>query len=242
MFFRKKLKPKDLLPPPVQASHGEYSMIFSSHDDPAIATDSLFKISLEAIRMASHVDLTSLANRLKSPPYYPNIWPGEHYKLLAGFALAIKPKYIIEIGTDRGMSALAFKQHLSLEAKIVTFDVRSWKEYPNTLLQEKDFEKNILTQEVADLSSSQELERYRFLLEQADLIFIDATHDGLLEKKFLDNFQKISFQKPPYIILDDIRVWTMLKMWRDVSLPKLDLTSFGHWSGTGIIEWPAQTI
>lgn len=37
--------------------------------------------------------------------------------------------------------------------------------------------------------------------------------------------------------MDDIRVWTMLKTWREISYPKLDLTSFGHWSGTGIIEF-----
>ncbi len=237
MFFRKKLKPKDLLPPPVQAAHGEYSMIFSQHDDPALVTDSLLALSLEAIRLASAIDLSSIASRLQSPPYYPNLWPGEHYKLLAGFVQALEPKCIIEIGTYTGMSALALKQHLPLDGTITTFDLRSWKEDDRTILQEKDFENGVLKQEIADLSLEKEQIRYQSLLQQADLIFIDATHDGLLEKKILDNFQRISFRKLPYLILDDIRVWTMLKMWREVSYPKLDLTSFGHWSGTGIIEW-----
>jgi predicted O-methyltransferase YrrM len=237
MFFRKKLKPKDLLPPPVQVAHGEYSMIFSLHDDPAKATPSLLSVSLQAIRLASEVDLESVANRLKTPPFYPNIWPGEHYKLLAGFVLAIKPKQIIEIGTATGASALCMKKYLPPEGKITTFDLHSWKEDPNTLLKSQDFEDSSLRQEVADLSSEKELFHYQSLLEKSDLIFIDATHDGCLEKKLLDNFRKISFQKAPLLILDDIRVWTMLKMWREVSFPKLDLTSFGHWSGTGIIQW-----
>ena len=38
------------------------------------------------------------------------------------------------------------------------------------------------------------------------------------------------------ILLDDIRLWKMLKIWREISMPKLDLTSFGHWSGTGIVQ------
>lgn len=40
--------------------------------------------------------------------------------------------------------------------------------------------------------------------------------------------------------LVDIRLWNMPAFWRDVPLPKLDLTSFGHWSGTGVGQWPAQ--
>jgi hypothetical protein len=69
------------------------------------------------------------------------------------------------------------------------------------------------------------------------LIFIDAAKDGVQEQRFLDNFGTIAFAKAPLVILDDIRVWNMLAIWRRVSRPKLDLTSFGHWSGTGIIDW-----
>ena len=43
--------------------------------------------------------------------------------------------------------------------------------------------------------------------------------------------------RPPIGVFDDIRQWTMLAIWRAVQRPKLDLTSFGHWSGTGLIDW-----
>jgi hypothetical protein len=29
----------------------------------------------------------------------------------------------------------------------------------------------------------------------------------------------------------------MLDIWYNLDKPKLDLTSFGHWSGTGLVEW-----
>ena len=55
------------------------------------------------------------------------------------------------------------------------------------------------------------------------------------EAKLLSNFEN-NLKKGCYIVLDDIRVWTMIKTWREITLPKLDITSFGHWSGTGIVE------
>ena len=38
-------------------------------------------------------------------------------------------------------------------------------------------------------------------------------------------------------MFDDIKVWNMTKMWNDIFKPKIDLTSFGLWSGKGLIEW-----
>ena len=41
----------------------------------------------------------------------------------------------------------------------------------------------------------------------------------------------------PIVMLDDIRLWRMLSFWQDIPRPKLDLTSFGHWSGTGLVDY-----
>jgi hypothetical protein len=51
------------------------------------------------------------------------------------------------------------------------------------------------------------------------------------------NLRTIRFDAPPILVLDDVRLWTMLKFWRELALPKLDFTSFGHWSGTGLADW-----
>ena len=230
----KKRKIKDLLPFPVKADHAEYSMILSSHDDLG-PTESLIELSMKAIQYAKKSDLTAISKRLLQPPYYPDIWPGEHYKLLAGFVQVLQPKKIIEIGTFTGLSSLSLQKYLPKESRLITFDILPWEAYPSTLLQKTDFY-NIL-QIVADLSDDDSFKENIPHLEDAELIFIDAVHDGVFEERLLQQFKKVSFTTSPYILFDDIRVWKMLKMWRNVAFPKLDLTSFGHWSGTGVMQW-----
>jgi len=233
MFWHKKTSVKDLLPPPVRVEHGEYSMILSAHDDRAKANTDLIDLSLKAIESVRHIDLRDVSARLPKPPYFPDIWPGEHYKLLAGFMRALRPHLAIEIGTSTGISALSMR---SQGVRLVTYDIRPWQSYPDTVLQDVDFTGDGLSQIVGDLGELSFFQTQRELLMQADWIFIDATHDGLLEKKLLNLLATLPFPKAPFILFDDIRVWTMLRMWRDIEYPKLDLTSFGHWSGTGLIQ------
>ena len=239
-MFKKKNYIHKALPFPIRASHRENSMIASTHDDPSIPTSSLINLSLKAVEQAALMDLQEVALRMKNPPYFPNIWPGEHYKFLSGLVKVLAPKVIVEIGTATGTSALSMKKTLSRDGKIATFDITSWQNYEDTLLKEKDFSDNRLVQYTDNLFYYENVEKHKNLLQSADLIFIDATHDGVLEEKIMQHFQKLTFENPPILIFDDIRVWTMLKMWRNIKHPKLDLTSFGHWSGTGIVQWTPQ--
>jgi len=236
MFFGKK-DIRKILPPPFQARHSEVSMIFSLDDDPSRPSDYLVSVALEAVRKAQEINLDDLCARMKAPPYYPNIWPGEHYKLLAGLMLSLKPRLVVEIGTSMGLSALAMKKNLPPESKIFTFDIRDWKSDPDYFLREEDFADGRLVQFLDDLSQLAVFSKHGDTLKNADFIFLDASKDGVTEKKFLENFQLVPFRDGMLILLDDIRLWNMLKIWRDISMPKLDLTSFGHWSGTGIVEW-----
>lgn len=238
-MFWKKSSLKELLPPPVKASHGEYSMILSAHDDSSRPTETLLDVSLHAIQEARKFELKGPSDRLASSIRYPQIWPGEHYKLLAGFARVLNPQVAIEIGSATGLSALCMKEGLSEGSVLHTFDIVPWTSYPNTVFQSADFQDGSLIQHVADLSVSFEL--FRPLLSKAGLIFIDATHDGDLERTLLDLITTLEFESRVYLIFDDIRVWTMLKMWRRVKWPKIDLTSFGHWSGTGLVELPPRS-
>ena len=88
-----------------------------------------------------------------------------------------------------------------------------------------------------DLVSAAGFERHRALLESASLVFVDAAKDGVMERVLLERFESLRFRRPTLVVFDDIRVWNMLSIWRDVRRPKLDATSFGHWSGTGMIDW-----
>jgi hypothetical protein len=93
---------------------------------------------------------------------------------------------------------------------------------------------------IADLTQPRVIAEYKSLLEGADLLFIDAAKDGICESRLIQQLNLCVFAKPPIVIFDDIRLMNMVYVWRLIDRPKLDLTSFGHWSGTGLVEWVAR--
>lgn len=222
---------------PVNARHAEPSMIFSADDDCSRPNDRLIGAALSAVQAAREVDFSALSKRMKAPPYYPDVWPGEHYKLLAGFMLTLKPEVVIEIGTATGLSALAMKQFLPAASKVVTFDVIPWDRFQDTVLTPEDFSDGRLTQHIADLSKPWNISLFAETISRSTFLFIDAAKDGALETELIIQLRTVPFASPPLVVFDDIRLWNMLKIWREVTAPKLDLTSFGHWSGTGLVDW-----
>jgi len=242
-FLRRAAK-KLLLPSPVAARHVEHSMVFSMDGAPSAPNDRIFDLSLQAIALARRQDLSSIKARLRGRFPFPDelveLWPGEHYKLLAAFVQALKPRLIIEVGTAEGMSALALKANLPSNGKVITFDLIHWNDYPNSCLDPADFIDGRLEQMVADLGDEAVADRHRAILEGADLIFIDAAKDGYLEQRLIRNLSALSYSNPPIVIFDDIRLWNMLDVWYELRWPKLDLTSFGHWSGTGVCQLLGQ--
>lgn len=225
------------LPITVPARHREYSAVFSADDDHAVPSERLLSLALEAARLAREISLKDISARLKVPPYCPDIWPGEHYRLLAALVSALKPQSVVEIGTATGLSALALKKMLPEGGSLTTFDVRPWRDFPDTALKDSDFSDGSFKQVQADLSDRSVALSHRELLGGAGLIFVDAAKDGLMERRFLENFCEAGLKAGAVLVFDDIRLWNMLGIWREISMPKLDLTSFGHWSGTGLVEW-----
>jgi predicted O-methyltransferase YrrM len=195
----------------------------------------LLDTALGAVDGARSVELGWLTAR--SPDDYPDLWPGEHYKLLTALVALLRPKTVVEIGTATGMSALAMKQALPEDGRIVTFDLVPWQEHPDVVLQEDDFTDRRLEQRLADLSTPTGWRESAELLRSADFIFVDALHDGVQERNFLRGFDEVGLAGGPIVMFDDIRLWTMLAFWQEIARPKLDLTSFGHWSGTGLVDY-----
>jgi predicted O-methyltransferase YrrM len=175
--------------------------------------------------------------RHHSPPSDPNRWPGQHYKLLAALVELLSPKTVVEIGTATGMSALAMKAALPGAGKIVTFDPIPWQRYSRALLRAEDFADGRLEQRLDDLSTPAGWRQNADLLRRADFIFVDARHDGAQERDFLRGFDEVGLAGGPIVMFDDIRLWGMLAFWQGIARPKLDLTSFGHWSGTGLVDF-----
>ena len=219
----------------------EYSMLYSEDDSPSRPSARLIELSIQAITYAQrHTCVDDIAKRLAGRfPYSDDtlsLWPGEHYKLLAALVQVLKPALVVEIGTAEGLSALSMLKYLPIDGRVITFDIVPWERYPRSSLKLEDFQDGRLTQIVANLAESDTFSQYSELLSRADLVFIDAAKDGVLEHRLLANFKTLRFESNPLFVFDDIRLWNMLSFWRTLTWPKLDLTSFGHWCGTGICE------
>jgi predicted O-methyltransferase YrrM len=219
------------------------SMIVSAHDDPGPPSPRLIALALTAAEECRTVSLDEVLARFSPNAVYTRtaaIWPGEHYRFLAALVKLLRPRLVIEIGTAEGGATLVMTQFLPPDGRLVTFDLVPWQRYPNAHLTEADFADGRLQQLAADLSDPSVFAAHAELFAQADLIFLDAAKDGQLERTLLRHFETVRFAAPPIFVLDDIRLWNMIHIWNEIRRPKLDVTSFAHWSGTGLIDWTPQ--
>ena len=216
--------------------HSELS-ILTSVDDDARPNEFLLDISLRAIQEARQNglgDLPDLKKQLPDAVYY-EVYPGEHYRLLHVLARHLGKRSIVEIGTFTGMSSACMLRGMPESCTLTTFDLVPWHEV-RSHLDEKSFASGRITQVLGDLSNTTVFEKHRDLFARSEMIFCDAPKDGVFEPKFLANLARIRPTSPCLLILDDIRLLNMIDVWRAIKSPKLDLTSFGHWAGTGLVD------
>ena len=226
-----------MLPKPVAARHSEYSMILSADDEPTRPSRALINLAIETIARARDLRLDGFDARAPGAAEVANLWPGEQHRLLAALVEVQQPRRIVEIGTGPGISTLAMGARLPREGRLVTFDVVPWHRIPETVLCADDFADGRLVQQVDDVTHTDGWRRHRELFHEADLVFVDAAKDGRMEARLVELLRGCSFRTPPVLVFDDIRVWNMLSTWRALPWPKLDVTSFGHWTGTGLAQW-----
>jgi predicted O-methyltransferase YrrM len=166
--------------------------------------------------------------------------------LLKALAEEIQPRTAIEVGTFTGLGTLALLEGLTPEAHLTTFDIVPWDrileaqvgpDREDTHLRTADFLDGKLTQIVADLGDLKTAKANTALFQEADLIFVDGPKDGIFERKFLDNCAAMTLKPGVILVFDDIRLLNMIDIWSGITHPKLDFTGFGHFTGTGLVEW-----
>lgn len=229
--FRRRRQPKL---PVGNVRHSIPSLILSADDDPGPPDAFLIDLGMRAIALAATSDLDDIAARDNLTGRYIRTWPGEHYRLLAGLVRALSPRIVVEVGTATGASALCLLKYLPRESRLATFDVKRWEDLEGSMLTPDDFKDGRMIQHVEDVTKPEGFQRYAALLQDADLVFVDAAKDGVMEKRFFDQVLRLPRKKPTVLLFDDTRVPNMVAFWRSIARPKLDLTSFGHWSGTGL--------
>ena len=199
------------------------SRIASLDDDPYTQNNAdLMRLLCNAAQVAAVTTIACDAS--KSDSRYYNVFPGEHYRLLAGLLLVLQPKCIVDIGTYTGMSTKVMIDYAPAGAEIHTFDIIDWREF-DTHLDGIGF-----TQHLDDLSTAAGWQRHADLMQRADLILCDGPKDGFFEPIVVPKLTN------GLVVVDDIRFENMFDVWRGVNHRKIDATSFGHWSGTGIVD------
>jgi predicted O-methyltransferase YrrM len=212
------------------------SAVASRHDEPGQPSERLLDLVEAVIPLARKVSLDDVSELIVSGPKWPAIWPGEHYKLLAAIVGVLQPLHVIEIGTYQGIGTLTLLENLPQAGVVSTFDIVPWDSVENSVLRETNFGKR-LRQFTEDITTDGGWARHIELFRTADLIFVDTAHTGEQERLILGRLEETDFESGPIVVFDDIRMHAMLQFWRDITRPKLDVTSIGHWSGTGLVDF-----
>lgn len=144
----------------------------------------------------------------------------EHYRLLIYISSLFNNEVLYDIGTNRGMSAVALSNNKNNTIK--TFDI---------------IQLNITNPEIENveyiLGDSTKTD-----INQTNFIFLDVDHDGLYEDVIYKHLKDIKWEG--ILVLDDIHLNDAMKnFWEGITEEKHDITSIGHWSGTGLVIFKA---
>ena len=216
---------------PNMIRHFEPSIIYSLQKEPVL-NEFIFNLFNNASNFAFSEKIKNIDNKLKDSQFY-NTFPGSHYRILNGIVKFLNPKLVIEVGTYTGMGTFALSQNLNGE--IVSFDIIDYKNF-ETHLNDEFLKKNKFKQYLSDLSEKTEYDKHYQLLNNADIIFIDAPKDGKFEYKLLANMTNLKNKKNKILILDDIKFMNMINLWNSIKSPKMDISSVGNWTGTGLVD------
>lgn len=170
------------------------------------------------------IDLQPLKQFVKTrvPEHFKKAPGEEAYALYAYISENMQEgSTIADLGTLQGLSALALSYNPDI--KVISYDI--------------DLSKNI----VGDKDNIEFIEKNMFddldRILECDLILLDVDpHDGIQELDFFDILEEKKYKGN--VLCDDIHHnLGMQNFWHKVKRSKMDLTEYGHHSGTGFVEF-----
>ena len=162
----------------------------------------------------------------KDHSYYFTLDKGEHYKLISHLSKQCPDgSTVIDIGTFLGYSALSLA--INPNVSVVTYDIEE-------MIVQKEGMKSMLDVPNITYRIKNCLDDVPSLLP-APLIILDVDpHDGVQEIDIIQAL--INHNYKGVVICDDIKLNDgMKRFWEWVPLKKVDITAFGHLTGTGAI-------
>jgi hypothetical protein len=159
-------------------------------------------------------------NSLEYQQYFMSKSGQEHYRLLAHISQNDDLVDILDVGTLKGCSALAFS--VNSKNKVRSFNVGNEFDLNYTPLNAEFIIDNVLNG------------NYNSVILGSKYIMLDTYHDGTFEKEFYDHLVSINYKG--YLLLDDIHLnFEMERFWGSITKEKYDITNIGHSTGTGVV-------
>jgi hypothetical protein len=170
-----------------------------------------------------NIDLFPYSQRINSSEYqgyFMSKSGQEHYRLLAYISQNDDLVDILDVGTLKGCSALAFS--VNTKNKVRSFNVGNEFDLNYTPLNAEFIIDNVLNGD------------YNSVILGSKYIMLDTYHDGTFEKEFYDHLVSINYKG--YLLLDDIHLnFEMERFWGSITKEKYDITNIGHLTGTGVV-------
>ena len=154
----------------------------------------------------------------------------QEYRLYSYLSTLFNDIKILDIGTYNGRSAVALSHNEN--NKVISYNINDdIKDLHHKIYNKSNIEfriKNILD----DLDKE--------FLKDVKIVLIDIDHFYTIEKMIIDKLKELDYDG--IILLDDIihpsqkEFEAMQKLWNEIQDEKYNITKYGHWSGTGLIN------
>ena len=154
----------------------------------------------------------------------------QEYRLYSYLSTLFNDIKILDIGTYNGRSAVALSHNEN--NKVISYNINDdIKDLHHKIYNKSNIEfriKNVLD----DLDKE--------FLKDVKIVLIDIDHFYTIEKMMIDKLKELNYDG--IILLDDIihpskkEFEAMQKLWNEIEDEKYDITKYGHWSGTGLIN------
>lgn len=142
---------------------------------------------------------------------------GQHYELLAYLSEQVNNITIYDIGSATGQSALALS--FNKTNKIISYDIVDLCKVENP---------GNIEFVIGNFFEDENL------LKSPLIIFDVDPHNGIIEKEFYKWVKDNNYKGT--ILFDDINLnQPMKEFWSSIEEEKHDISSYGHWSGTGLV-------
>jgi len=166
---------------------------------------------------------------------YYNLSGDQEYRLYSYLTTFFENITILDIGTLNGRSAIALSHNN--KNKVISYDVLDYINDKNHIIYRKSNIEFRIKNVLDDLTPE--------FIKNCRLVVIDIDNCEITEK-IINKLIQCNFTG--IIILDDIHHPdkilndNMQHLWKNITIPKIDITKYGHWSGSGMIISNLQHI